>query len=200
MIPCHEFRMKDLVPLASLNNLSSLVLRNVGNQTNICALTQCKTLTCITLDGVYSVIYITALPVCLCLEHLVLGEVQYSSLSSLEACTRLKILYIRDARNINDVTALATCTQLSQLDLRHMQSLGNIAGLRSCALLECISIVDLSKLEDINPLSGCKSLMYAYFQHCHNIVDITALSKCKNLQHLTLKNCSGVLNTEGCHT
>jgi hypothetical protein len=189
------FVMVDLAPLASLSNLSSLVLRRVPSLFDISALAHCQALTSIVIDGANALVDICALANCTCLQILYLCGMSISSLSSLPSCVLLQCLRFVGGRNITDISPLSCCSQLTRLQLSGMHRIQSLDGLRPCFSLWSVVFVNMHNLDDIRFLYDCPHLMSAAFMNCRSLSDITPLKKCFRV---TLRECMNVIDQEGC--
>jgi len=160
--------LRDISPLAELENLKRLVLNDLNSD----LLSQ-----------------ISLIPN---LEYLELDRMQLSDLSWADGLTKLKVLDLRDVSNVNqyDIDGLVFLENLRELylppgnpkndSLQPLASLQKLQKLHLCniTLSDLSPLAGLIEMEDLG-ISGCRSP-----QPQGSIVDISALSEMVNLRRL----------------
>ena len=193
----------DYTPLASLTNLSDLLLAS-NNMSDVTPLTSLTNLTRLNLDN-NQISDLTPLANLTKLRKLELGSNNISDLTPLANLTNLTVLVlernqIRDLMPIanlpnltrlhmtafghNDLTPLANLTNLTHLYLQHNQ-IGDLTPLANLTNLTELQLGSNS-ITDVAPLANLTKLTSELDLGSNNISDVTPLANLTNLTELNL--------------
>ena len=115
---------------------------------------------------------------CTELESLdIMHAYQISDLNPLNACTKLKKLYLPYSQ-VTDISTLAAMSLLEEIELSKANhpSIKGLSPLSQCKRLEKLNIGGNRDIEDISPLARCTQI---------EMLDMSGLTKINDLKHLS---------------
>ena len=156
--------LMDLKPLADLETLETLIIRQCG-PSGLEPLSNLRRLDTLSLQYLWGL----------------------SDYSPLEHLSELRVLELLKNRDLVDLSFVSQLPKLEKLSLNSCAKVDDLQPLETATRLKWLSLSRLTKLEDLSPLERLVNLEKLYMARCAKVTDVSVLAQMTALHSLSLE-------------